>query len=70
MSKKHTTLCSVAITECKSLSGATSVIDVALNHNVTPVGQHTGQTPDTFSIVGTTEKVMELDLADNTLLVN
>ena len=70
MSNKHTTLCSVAITKRKSPSGATSAVDVALNHNVTPVGQPTGQTPDMFSIIDTTEKVMELDIVDNTLLVS
>ena len=70
MSKKCTTLRSVAIAECKSLSSAMSAIDVALNHNVTPVGFPTGQTPDMFSIIDMTEKVMELDIVDNTLLVS
>ena len=70
MSKKHTTLRSAAITGHKSLSGPTSAIDIASNHNVTPVGQPTGQTPDTFSIVDMTEKIMELDIVDNTLLVS
>ena len=70
MSKKSTTLCSVVIAECKSPSSAMSAIDVALNHDVIPVGQPTGQTPNTFSIIDTTEKVMELDIVDNTLLVS
>ena len=61
---------SVAIAECKSPSGATSAIDVASNHDVTPVGKPTGQTPDMFSIIDTTEKVMELDIIDNTLLAS
>ena len=68
MLKKHTTLHSTAITGCKSLSSTMSAIDVALNHDVTTVGQPTGQTPDTFSIVDTTEKVVDLDIVDNTLL--
>ena len=68
MSKKHTTLRSVAITECKLLSGATTAIDIALNHDVTTVGQPTGQTPDTFSILDMTEKVVDLDIVDSTLL--
>ena len=70
MSKKRTTLHSTAIAECKSLSSATSTIDVALNHNAPTVGQPTGQTPNMFSIVDTTEKVVELDIVDNTLLVS
>ena len=70
MSKKHTMLCLAAIAERKSPSGTMSAIDVASNHNVTPVGQPTGKTPNTFSIVDTTEKVLELDIVDNTLLAS
>ena len=62
MSKKCTTLCLAAIAERKSLSSTTSTIDIALNHDVTPVGQPTGQTPKTFSIIDMTEKVVELDI--------
>ena len=61
---------SVEITGCKSLSGAMSAIDVTLNHNVTTVGQPTGQTPDTFCIIDTTEKVIDLDVVDSTLLTS
>ena len=45
-----------------------SAIDVALNNDVTTVGQPTGQTPDTFSILDMTEKVVDLDIVDSTLL--
>ena len=45
-----------------------SAIDVTLNHDVTTVRQPTGQTPDKFSIVDTTEKVVDLDIVDSTLL--
>ena len=55
MSKKRTTLRSMAIAEHKSLSGATSAIDVASNHNAPTVGKPTEQTPDTFSIIDATE---------------
>ena len=68
MSKKHTLLCSVAITQHKLLSGAMSAMDVASNHDVTTVGQPTGQTPNTFIVVDTTEKVVDLDIVDSTLL--
>ena len=68
MLKKRTTLHSVAMTGCKSPISAMSTIDVASNHNVTTVGQPTGQTPDTFSIIDTTEKVIDLDIVDSTLL--
>ena len=70
MSKKHTTLHSVAITGCKSPSGTTSAIDVALNHNITTVGQPTRQTLNTFSIIDMTEKVIDLDIVDSTLLLS
>ena len=61
-------LCSAVITGCKLSSGTTSAIDVALNHDVTTVGQPTGKTPDTFSIIDMTEKVIDLDIVDSTLL--
>ena len=68
MSKKHTTLCSAAIAECKLPSSATSAIDVASNHDAPTVGKPTEQTPDTFSIVDTTERVVELEVVNNELL--
>ena len=68
MSKKCTTLCSTAIAECKLPSGATSAIDVASNHDAPAVGKPTEQTPDTFSIVDATERVVELEVVNNVLL--
>ena len=68
MSKKRTTLCSTAVAECKSLSGDTSAIDIASNHDAPTVGKPTEQTPDTFSIVDTTERVIELEVVNNVLL--
>ena len=68
MSKKHTTLPSAAITGCKAPSTAMSAIDVASNHNVTAVGQPTDQTLNTFSIVDTTEKVIDPNIVDSSLL--
>ena len=70
MSKKHTTLRSVAITGHKLPITATSAIDITLQHDVTAVGQPTDQTPDTFSIVDTTENVIDLDIVDSTLLLS
>ena len=61
-------LCSAVITGHKSPSGATSTIDIALNHDATTVGKPTEQTPNTFSIIDTTEKVIDLAIVDNTLL--
>ena len=52
----------MAIAERKSPSGDTSVIGVASNHNAPTVGKPTEQTPDTFSIVDTTERVVELEV--------
>ena len=68
MSKKQTTLRLTAITERKLPSGAMSAIDVALNHDASTVGQPTEQTPDTFSIVDGTERVVELEVVNNVLL--
>ena len=68
MSKKCTTLRSMAITEHKSPSGATKAIDVASNHNAPTVGKPTEQTPDTFSIIDVTERVVELEVVNNVLL--
>ena len=45
-----------------------SVIGIISNHNVTAVGQPTDQTHNTFSIVDITEKVVDLDIVNNTLL--
>ena len=68
MSKKRTTLRLTAIAECKSPSGNTSAVDVASNHDSPTVGKPTEQTPDTFSIVDTTERVIELEVVNNELL--
>ena len=68
MSKKRTTLRSTAIAECKSPSGDTSAVDVASNHDAPTVGKPTEQTPDTFSIVDTTERVVELEVVNKELL--
>ena len=67
MSKKHSTLRSTAIAECKTPSGDTSAVDVASNHDAPTVGKPTEQTPDTFSIVDTTERVIELEVVNNEL---
>ena len=64
---KHTTLRSTAIAERKSPSGATSAVDVASNHDAPTVGNPTEQTPDTFSIVDTTERVVELEVVNSEL---
>ena len=67
MSKKRTTLRSTAIAERKLLSSDTSAVDVASNHDAPTVGKHTEQTPDTFSIVDMTERVVELEVVNNEL---
>ena len=68
MSKKRTMLHSTAIAERISPSGNTSAVDVASNHDAPTVGKPTEQTPDTFSIVNTTERVVELEVVNNELL--
>ena len=54
-----------AIAKHKSPSSVTSAIDVALNHDAPTVGKPTGKTPDTFSIIDTTERVIDLEVVDN-----
>ena len=68
MSKKRTTLRSTAIAERKSSSRDTSAVDIASNHDAPTVGKPTEQTPNTFSIVDTTERVVELEVVNNELL--
>ena len=70
MSKKRTTLRLAAIAEHKLPSGAMSAIDVASNHDAPTVGKPTEQTPDTFSIVDATERVVELEVVNNVLVRN
>ena len=67
MSKKHTMLHLTAIAERTSPSGDTSTVDVASNHDAPTVGKPTEQTPNTFSIVDTTERVIELEVVNNKL---
>ena len=64
MPKKCTTLHSTAIAERK----LPSAIDIASNHDAPTVGKPTEQTPDTFSIVDATERVVELEVVNNVLL--
>ena len=54
--------------ERKSPSGATSAVDVALDHDAPTVGKPTEQTPDTISIEDAGEKVVELEVVNNVLL--
>ena len=68
MSKKRTMLRSTASAECKSPSGNTRAIDVASNHDAPTVGKPTKQTPNMFSIIDTTERVVELEVVNNVLL--
>ena len=68
MSKKRTTLHSTVIAERKLPSGNTSTVDVASNHNAPTVGKPTEQTPNTFRIVDTTERIVELEVVNNELL--
>ena len=54
--------------EHKLPSGDTSAVDVASNYDAPTVGKPIEQTPDTFSIIDTTEKVVELAVVNNVLL--
>ena len=47
-----------------------SAINITLHHNVPVVGQPTEQTPNTFSIMDVTEKVMDSEIVDSTLLLS
>ena len=50
-----------------TFDGDTSAVDIASNHDAPTVGKPTEQTPDMFSIVDTTERVVELEVVNNEL---
>ena len=64
------TLCSRTANICRSHSPTTGMTNVSSHHNVTAVGQPTEETPDTYSLVDTTEKVVDEQLVDDILLAS
>ena len=67
---KHTTLHLRTVKTCRSHSPVTGVTNVTSNHDVTTGGQPTENTPDMYSLVDTTEKVVDEQVVDKTLLVS
>ena len=68
MSKKCIALHSSTIAGRKLLSTVMSAINITLHHDVTTEGKPTEQTPDMFSIMDTTKKVMDPEIVNSTLL--
>ena len=56
---KHTNLHSKTVEICKSHSPEMGMTNVTSHHNVSTVGKSTENTPDTYSLVDTTEKIVE-----------
>ena len=67
---KHTTLCSRTAEICRLHSPEMGVINVTSHHNVPTVGQPTENILDTYSLVDTTEKVVEEQVVDESLLTS
>ena len=63
-------LCSRTAKICRLHSPATSVTNIISHHNVTAVGKPTVNTPETYSLVDTTEKVVEEQIMDESLLAS
>ena len=68
--RKKYNLCSSTIAGRKLLNTTMSAINITLHHNVPVVGQPPEQTPNTFSIMDVTEKVMDSEIVDSTLLLS
>ena len=64
---KCISLCSQTAEICRLHSLEMGVTTVTLNHNVLMVGQPTENTPDNYSLVDTTEKVVEAQVVDKSL---
>ena len=64
---KHTTLCSRTAEIHRSHSLEMGVTNITPNHNVPMVGQSPENTPDTYSLMDTTEKVVEAQVVDKSL---
>ena len=67
---KHTTLHSRTAKIHSSHSLEIGVTNVTSNHNVPTVGKPTDNTPDIYSLVDTTEKVVEEQVVDESLLTS
>ena len=57
---EHANLCSQTAKISKSHSPETGMTTITLNHNVSTVGQPTKEIPDTYSLLGTTGKAVEV----------
>ena len=64
---KHTTLCSQTADIHGLHSPETGVTTITLNLDVPAVGKPTKDTPDTFSLVNTTEKAVEVNVVDKSI---
>ena len=67
---KHANLSSRTAELCGSHNPEAGVTNVTSHHNVPTVGQPTENTPDTYSLVDTTEKVVEEQVVDKSLLTS
>ena len=64
---KYTALCSRTAEIHRLHSSETGATNITSNHEVPMVGQPTKNTPDTYSLVDTTEKVVEVQVVDKSI---
>ena len=67
---KHTMLHLKTAEICRSHSPTMGMTNVTLHHDVTTVGQPTENTPDMYSLLDTTEKVVVEQIVNDTLLAS
>ena len=67
---KYTNLCSRTAEIHRLHSLEMGVTNITSHHDVPVVGQPTENTPDTYSLVETTEKVVEEQVVDESLLTS
>ena len=67
---KHTNLCLRTAKIHRLHSPTPGATNVTSHHNVPTVGQPTENTPDMYSLVDTTGKVVDEEVVDKTLLVS
>ena len=67
---KHTNLGSRTAKICRLHSPEVGVTNVRSHHEIPTVGKPTENIPDTYSLVDTTEKVVEEQVVDKNLLTS
>ena len=67
---KHTTLHLTTAKICRSHNPEMGVTNITSSYDIPTVGKPTKNTSDTYSLVDTTEKVVEEQVVDESLLIS